>query len=374
MDAITHNFPPIVTSYLVLRRRGVSLTVNIGAGRTFGCWPDLGSGGSYSAHGRDSVPKLGLTRVLPAIFAFPTFGQFLRPDIRFAPDSPRYILPAAAKPAAAYVPARHTPMAARGPTQNHISAARDVPPWLVAALEKSMDIRWVCPCSSRETCILQTIAASTSHRRAFIPSKTRRLGMLSRLQNPSIISIIRAQLQDKVSGVNVTADNTVGRLPPETSLFMRGNDPHTRHGVSGQVSPTNLTTAQLQDNYNTTTAQLQHNRSATPRHPSHMDMDVYAGYHPGKVDKFALRATRKVKKGEEYPQEVSYDTMTAARDKLRVMVVTGIVVVAGLGAVWFIKKGKAERDHGDTLSKRNLARKEQWDAEKKAAETEAAAK
>ncbi|XP_078682622.1 UPF0389 protein CG9231-like isoform X2 [Branchiostoma floridae x Branchiostoma belcheri] len=99
-----------------------------------------------------------------------------------------------------------------------------------------------------------------------------------------------------------------------------------------------------------------------------------AGYHPGKVDKFALRATRKVKKGEEYPQEVSYDTMTAARDKLRVMVVTGIVVVAGLGAVWFIKKGKAERDHGDTLSKRNLARKEQWDAEKKAAETEAAAK
>ncbi|XP_078682621.1 uncharacterized protein LOC144917014 isoform X1 [Branchiostoma floridae x Branchiostoma belcheri] len=63
-----------------------------------------------------------------------------------------------------------------------------------------------------------------------------------------------------------------------------------------------------------------------------------AGYHPGKVDKFALRATRKVKKGEEYPQEVSYDTMTAARDKLRVMVVTGIVVVAGLGAVWFIKE------------------------------------
>ncbi|CAH1268715.1 Hypp3948 [Branchiostoma lanceolatum] len=95
-----------------------------------------------------------------------------------------------------------------------------------------------------------------------------------------------------------------------------------------------------------------------------------AGYHPGKVDKFALRATRKVKKGEQYPEEVSYDTMTAARDKLRVMVVTGLTVAAVLGSVWFIKKGKAERDHGDTLSKRNLARKEQWDAEKKAADAE----
>ncbi|XP_035680784.1 uncharacterized protein LOC118418829 [Branchiostoma floridae] len=65
-----------------------------------------------------------------------------------------------------------------------------------------------------------------------------------------------------------------------------------------------------------------------------------AGYHPGKVDKFALRATRKVKKGEEYPEEVSYDTMTAARDKLRVMVVTGLTVAAGVGAIWFIKVRK----------------------------------
>ncbi|XP_066285832.1 uncharacterized protein [Branchiostoma lanceolatum] len=63
-----------------------------------------------------------------------------------------------------------------------------------------------------------------------------------------------------------------------------------------------------------------------------------AGYHPGKVDKFALRATRKVKKGEQYPEEVSYDTMTAARDKLRVMVVTGLTVAAVLGSVWFIKE------------------------------------
>ncbi|XP_078697922.1 UPF0389 protein GA21628-like [Branchiostoma floridae x Branchiostoma belcheri] len=94
--------------------------------------------------------------------------------------------------------------------------------------------------------------------------------------------------------------------------------------------------------------QPQENAQAERRMPGFMPTDkekwmlVFTGRYPSKAD---------------IPKEVSYDELTAAKDKMRVYVSTLLVVLTFLSAFGVAMWGRSERDRGESLLKRNLQRK-----------------
>ncbi|XP_066296540.1 UPF0389 protein CG9231-like [Branchiostoma lanceolatum] len=81
------------------------------------------------------------------------------------------------------------------------------------------------------------------------------------------------------------------------------------------------------------------------------------GYMPSNKEKWMLVFTGRYPSKADIPKEVSYDELTAAKDKMRVYVATLLVILTFVCAFGVAMWGKSERDRGESLLKRNLQRR-----------------
>ncbi|XP_035686219.1 protein FAM162A-like [Branchiostoma floridae] len=97
------------------------------------------------------------------------------------------------------------------------------------------------------------------------------------------------------------------------------------------------------------------------------------GFMPTDKEKWMLVFTGRYPSKADIPKEVSYDELTAAKDKMRVYVSTLLVILTFVSAFGVAMWGRSERDRGESLLKRNLQRradKQKEMADQAAAEAE----
>ncbi|XP_078617714.1 protein FAM162A-like [Branchiostoma floridae x Branchiostoma japonicum] len=81
------------------------------------------------------------------------------------------------------------------------------------------------------------------------------------------------------------------------------------------------------------------------------------GFMPTDKEKWMLVFTGRYPSKADIPKEVSYDELTAAKDKMRVYVSTLLVILTFVSAFGVAMWGRSERDRGESLLKRNLQRR-----------------
>ncbi|XP_069468961.1 protein FAM162A-like [Ambystoma mexicanum] len=99
--------------------------------------------------------------------------------------------------------------------------------------------------------------------------------------------------------------------------------------------------------------------------PTYSGQAIYRNEkRPTPFDKKVLLWARRFKKEEDIPETVSYELLSAAQSKVRVMTCYLMIALTVLGCVAMVIAGKDAVRKENTLVKRNLERKAKWRAEK----------
>ncbi|XP_038657880.1 protein FAM162B-like [Scyliorhinus canicula] len=88
------------------------------------------------------------------------------------------------------------------------------------------------------------------------------------------------------------------------------------------------------------------------------------GYKPSTFDKKMLMWTGRFKRVEDIPPVVSFEMINTARNKMRVKVSYGMVIITILSCFATIISGKKAADRHESLSAINMAKKARWKKER----------
>ncbi|XP_053151622.1 protein FAM162A isoform X2 [Hemicordylus capensis] len=84
------------------------------------------------------------------------------------------------------------------------------------------------------------------------------------------------------------------------------------------------------------------------------------GYKPTDWDKKILLWTGRFKKVEDIPETMSFETIDAARNKMRVKISYGMIALTILGCVIMVISGKQAVKRHESLTSQNLEKKARW--------------
>ncbi|XP_013857663.1 protein FAM162B [Austrofundulus limnaeus] len=92
---------------------------------------------------------------------------------------------------------------------------------------------------------------------------------------------------------------------------------------------------------------------------SHPQLQV-PGLRPSRMDKKMLVWTGRFKSVDQIPDFVSFRTIDAARDKMRIKVANGMIVLTLIGCVVMVISGKRAAARHESLVAYNLEKKARW--------------
>uniref|UniRef100_A0AAY5K4A7 Family with sequence similarity 162 member B n=1 Tax=Esox lucius TaxID=8010 RepID=A0AAY5K4A7_ESOLU len=117
------------------------------------------------------------------------------------------------------------------------------------------------------------------------------------------------------------------------------------------------------------------NPEASPVAPTHAPRPGFKlpGYRPSPMDQRILVWSGRYKTPDQIPDLVSFETLDAARNKLRVKACYGMIVITILACLITVIMGKRAAGRNESLTALNMEKKARWREEAKIAREEEAA-
>ncbi|KAL7840777.1 hypothetical protein AOLI_G00261000 [Acnodon oligacanthus] len=110
---------------------------------------------------------------------------------------------------------------------------------------------------------------------------------------------------------------------------------------------------------------------SVPAHPQRPGFKL-PGYRPSDMDKRILVWSGRFKTQEQIPEQVSFEMIDAARNKVRVKACYVMMALTLIACIWMVILGKDAAKRNDNLTTRNMEKKAQWREEAQRARAEAA--
>ncbi|KAL6462833.1 hypothetical protein MHYP_G00292550 [Metynnis hypsauchen] len=114
-----------------------------------------------------------------------------------------------------------------------------------------------------------------------------------------------------------------------------------------------------------------HEGESVPAHTQRPGFKL-PGYRPSEMDKRILVWSGRFKTKEQIPDQVSFEMIDAARNKVRVKACYVMIALTLIACLWMVILGKDAASRNDNLTTRNMEKKAQWREEAQRARAEAA--
>ncbi|KAL1006233.1 hypothetical protein UPYG_G00069560 [Umbra pygmaea] len=117
------------------------------------------------------------------------------------------------------------------------------------------------------------------------------------------------------------------------------------------------------------------NPESSPAAPAHAPRPAFKlpGYRPSPMDQRILVWSGRYKTADQIPDQVSFETLDAARNKLRVKACYGMIVATLLACLVMVIQGKRAAGRNESLTSLNMEKKAKWRQEAKMEREEVAA-
>ncbi|XP_029934744.1 protein FAM162B [Myripristis murdjan] len=98
---------------------------------------------------------------------------------------------------------------------------------------------------------------------------------------------------------------------------------------------------------------------AVPPRADHLGFKI-PGYKPSEFDKKMLLWSGRFKTADQIPELVSFETIDAARNNVRVKVCYGMMVATIMACLMMVISGKRAAARHESLTKQNMEKKARW--------------